>query len=194
MTHETKDGRILMIANMESSHLKNTVKMLLRNINEAKEALNGMNGNNVKVFGALYGQKTQGLEQRMLNQIEKNRQLLPYYIMECMIRGIDFKEELCKTFDRPVNQMEVKNPLFDLFQKELDKTPQIQSLPNAIQSISKSFHEEDVLVYENESPKKTESIVPNSTSSHSNSDFFKHGIAFDVDEEHDWGDDMVQVF
>lgn len=157
MTHETKDGRILMIANMESSHLKNTVKMLLRNINEAKDALNGMNGNNVKVFGALYGQKTQGLEQRMLNQIQKNRQLLPDYIMECMIRGIDFKEELCNTFDRPVNQMEVKNPLFDLFQKEMEKTPVVEELATIgklgsgrLDAIRASFLEEEILEFEDE--------------------------------------------
>lgn len=148
MTHETKDGRILMIANMESSHLKNTVKMLLRNINEAKEALNGMNGSNVKVFGALYGQKTQGLEQRMLNQIEKNRQLLPDYIMECMIRGIDFREELAKTFDRPINQMEPKNPLFDLFQRDLEKTPSVQKLPTSVDMIQANFLEEEILEFE----------------------------------------------
>jgi hypothetical protein len=123
MTHESKDGRVLLLANMDENHLKNTVKMHLKNIQEAKETLK--NSGNLKVFGALYDQKVEDIEGKMLRQINHSARALPEYIMECAIRGFDFRRELAAAFDRPLNAMEPRNRYLDLFQAEMDKTPNI---------------------------------------------------------------------
>lgn len=127
MTHESKDGRVLLLANMDENHLKNTVRSHLRKIREAKETLANTGG--LKVFGAFYGQKVGDIEGKMLRQINQSARMLPDYIMECMIRGIEFREELANAFDRPLNAMEPRNPFFDLFQMEIDKTPKVLNGP-----------------------------------------------------------------
>lgn len=127
MTHEAKDGRVLLLANMDENHLKNTVRSHLRKIREAKETLANTGG--LKVFGALYSQKVGDIEGKMLRQINQSARMLPDYIMECMIRGINFREELANAFDRPLNAMEPRNRFFDLFQAEIDKIPKVLESP-----------------------------------------------------------------
>ncbi len=123
MTHETKNGQIIMIAKMEDSHLKNTVKLHIKTIKDAKELLSG--STEIKIQQALYDQASLNIEKKLLQSISKSRESLPVYLMECMIRGIDFKEELRDIFDRNPNKISVHEIALNLFQKEIQKNPNI---------------------------------------------------------------------
>lgn len=121
MTHQTEDGKIIIIALMDDIHLKNTVRLHLKKIKEAKSMLSSKS--EIKIQETLYGIKNSAIEKKMIQQINQSRQALPIYIMECMIRGIDFKEELNKAFDRSL--IKEKEKILTLFQQEIDKDPKI---------------------------------------------------------------------
>jgi hypothetical protein len=147
-THETKDGKVMMICEMRTDHLKNTVNMHLDKLKAAKEALD--NNPNVSNFEKkLYGFDQKRNQETAEKIIEKTMAKLPAYLMECMVRGIDYGPQLRAILKRTT--CEVTNP-FSLFQqsKELSiQTEPFYSDPK-IGSIENKFFEEEIREFEQE--------------------------------------------
>ena len=99
LTHTTKEGQTLMIAEMDNNHLKNTVTMILKGVEMAKEVLKGKELDPFKK--ALYSSRTPAMSKTQAKKIIATApENVSPYILECVIRGIDFSVEIRKTFDR----------------------------------------------------------------------------------------------
>jgi hypothetical protein len=123
MTHQTSDGKIILIANLEDSHLKNIVNLHIIRIKQAKEILS--QGATFKIQEALLNHSSSNLEAKMLKQIKVAAAALPAYIMECAIRGIDYSKELQNAFDRTKINNSLSNPFLQFIKEEEAKTPEI---------------------------------------------------------------------
>ena len=98
-THVTKEGEKMLISEMDNSHLQNTIQYILKQINIAKNMLDGKIERN-EFEKAIYGNyKT--IDKDELQEIIRTRaELLQPYLGEAMLRGLDFTSELQTTFER----------------------------------------------------------------------------------------------
>jgi len=96
--HTTKDGSKLFISEMENSHLENTIRLMLAKVDEAKRMLYNKSSEN-KFKSALYS--IPEVKDRDLKEfILKYTTMLAPYIMEAMLRGINFTPELQLAYER----------------------------------------------------------------------------------------------
>lgn len=85
--HQARDGRVLLIAQMDDSHLQNTIKLYLRRLNEAR-SLAQVQFNDDPFERALYGVKEIKPEQAGEVAAIIIRKMYPY-LAELTLRGGD---------------------------------------------------------------------------------------------------------
>ncbi len=97
--HITKDGKKMLISQMENNHLLNTIKFYLNKIESAKKYLESkINMNNFK--SALYGINNEQVSKKAKESIPIiTNKLLPY-IFEAALRGVDITELLQNVYER----------------------------------------------------------------------------------------------
>ncbi len=112
MIHVTRDGNRIPIALMTDDHLYNTIMYLLRQLEEAKDVINGKKLlENIDDFT-----RSISLEERYYDEdyykerAKEITEMLANYILEATIRGMDFREQLQKAFgrDKGLNSTERK--------------------------------------------------------------------------------------
>lgn len=97
--HKTKEGEKLFISQMADSHLTNTINMLIRKIEGYKGALEAKV--NVSPFkAALYEVDVEQFSETAKKRISSTANGLYPYLAEAMLRGIDFKADLQRIFER----------------------------------------------------------------------------------------------
>ena len=97
--HVTKDGRKMLIAEMDDNHLENTIKYVLRQIAMAKALLDG-NIKQSKFDNAIYGKYKQFDEEDLSDLLRNRTQIIQFYLGEAMLRGMSFTNELQEVFER----------------------------------------------------------------------------------------------
>ena len=105
--HKTKAGDSMMISQMEDDHLSNHIKLLLRKIDSAKNALDA-NMKISKFQSAMYGVNNESLEKKASKVIKDMAEKLYPYLAEAMLRGISFTKELQKTFERSTAEIRIQ--------------------------------------------------------------------------------------
>ena len=110
-THTTKEGREILIASMEDSHLRNMVNLLLDELVKCKQALTLKVEDLDEWQSALMDVNPKKLKNQAKQRLNGLIDKLEPYMFECMIRGIYFTDELfgstiqsCIFFNRYVNQ------------------------------------------------------------------------------------------
>lgn len=96
--HKTANGRKMMICQMDDNHLRNTILLFLKNVEEAKTLLTGTVQEN-KFRSALYGQD-ENLEKKAKGMIHSLTEKLYPYLAEAMLRGISFTERMQAVYER----------------------------------------------------------------------------------------------
>lgn len=90
--HTTKNGEVMFISQMTTTHLIATVNELLRTFREAKKH-NSMDN----VLYVISAKEVRDKEKGILNgSVDK----LAPYLMECMLRGISFTKDLQELYVR----------------------------------------------------------------------------------------------
>lgn len=83
--HKTKDGQIIYISEMEDSHLINTIKLKIRQINQLKSIVNGQSENSIKA--AIYGLNYQLSKEKAKESLYEMIGSLGCYVAETVVRG-----------------------------------------------------------------------------------------------------------
>lgn len=84
--HTTKSGDQIAIAQMGDTHLTNTVRICIRNLNEARKVLEGPQDQS-PVTKALYGKDFVIAKKGAEATIKGLYELLPHYLFEMEIRN-----------------------------------------------------------------------------------------------------------
>lgn len=89
-THTTANGETKLIAEMDSEHLKNTIKLILKKYKEAANSIGSAGGITLEMqLLGIYADP---------DEIKKHLQyllsVLPPYVLEAMLRGIDLSKEI----------------------------------------------------------------------------------------------------
>lgn len=113
--HKTFEGDEMYIAEMDDSHLKNTIDLHILNFKKAAKALNKKDTNTIN--GILYKNVGMTAEKAKwhINDISEK---LPAYIMEAVIRGIDYSKQLQEIFGRSAQLYEEGVLLLDFSDDE----------------------------------------------------------------------------
>lgn len=104
MIHKTKDGKQLLIAEMDNNHIKNTIKMFCIRIEGLSDIVDNGGTNalpksqfviagGAKLYKALSPEAAAGKLQYFVKKIQP-------YVLEAAIRGIELTAELQKAFNR----------------------------------------------------------------------------------------------
>lgn len=97
--HTTREGKQMFISQMEDEHIKNTINLYIKKL----EMLKGLT---VKVDlpkfkKALYNiADDEDIQAEAMDKLKDVAKALYPYLAEAMLRGIDFKTELQKVFER----------------------------------------------------------------------------------------------
>jgi len=97
--HKTKDGKLLLVSQMDDNHLKNTIGLVCRAIEKAIEGLE-VDTEVSKKQAALYGINRDHIRTHCSNALPVLTQKLYPYAAEAALRGIDISERLQKAFGR----------------------------------------------------------------------------------------------
>lgn len=89
----------MFISQMEDSHLINTIRLILRNVDKAKHAL-GSTINIDPASAAMYGIDTKAMSTRAKESIRPYIQLLYPYVTEAALRGLNVTGDLQSTIGR----------------------------------------------------------------------------------------------
>ena len=97
--HVTKDGKRMLIGQMESSHLLNTIKLLGKNIEEAQSVIAGS-----QAFDSTT-QILSGFDQRELRDVAAKtlkayHEKMQPYVFEAALRGINIASILQRAYGR----------------------------------------------------------------------------------------------
>lgn len=108
--HTTEDGRSIFVSEMPDQHLKNTVNVLINNAQAMKALIKGGAGPETitEIIHGVSRKQQIGVAREKVKSIYVN---LAPYIMECMIRGIDFSKELADAFERDKSAINNALPL-----------------------------------------------------------------------------------
>jgi hypothetical protein len=90
MKHKTKDGDVMLLQNMEDSHIMNTINFKIRNLEKSLELVS------INPIQARLNGLTQDVSFSALNYAEACSEVMPHYFMEANLRGLDTREELEK--------------------------------------------------------------------------------------------------
>lgn len=108
--HVTIEGKEMMICEMSDGHLKNHINLLLNNAEACKRLIQLGSGEET-VTEMIYGIS----RKQQVNQAKLKIKLIyskaPAYIMEGVIRGMDYSERLREVFDRNKEQVSLNLPL-----------------------------------------------------------------------------------
>ena len=92
-THVTAEGRRMPIVSMDDSHLTNTINMHIKNIKNASVILESW-AHITWVTGVIYGYGEEEMKEDAERAIRKSYEKLKDYIIEAVIRWIDFSASL----------------------------------------------------------------------------------------------------
>ena len=119
-THTTKSGVAMRICQMEDSHLDNTIKMIVRKIEEAKLLVRS-NINADSFTEALYEVDIEAISNRAKEVIPEMTEILYPYLAEAMLRGKDYSLLLQEAFERDSREgREIPAPFPHPFDEEDD--------------------------------------------------------------------------
>ena len=108
--HVTKEGREISLCEMENSHLTNYINMVLNTAEVCKNVINSGPGTET-ITELLHGVSRKQQIHSAKAKIKEIYQLLPHYIMEASIRGIDFGARLREVFEREKKSVKINLPL-----------------------------------------------------------------------------------
>lgn len=97
MEHKTKNWEILLIAEMEDEHLKNTIDLIIKNIENYFNMLK--NKEELDINNIIYWRRN-FTKAELKNFIKNSSERLVFYIFEAQIRWYDYSEKLQKVFWR----------------------------------------------------------------------------------------------
>lgn len=97
MEHRTKDGSVMLIAEMETEHLQNTIWMIIKNIETYYSLLNTKVENDINDI--VYWRRSYS-HKELKHFIKTSSERLVYYIFEAQIRWIDYSSELQRVYNR----------------------------------------------------------------------------------------------
>ena len=98
--HKTANGREVNISEMEDTHLKNTIALILKRIQTAKELLR----NNTKSDAFTEALRTSPIKHfnkgQLKNIVQNDTRTVCLYVAEAQLRGISVTEALQLVFER----------------------------------------------------------------------------------------------
>lgn len=98
-THRTADGQTMFISQMETSHLENTIKLILKNIKECMDMINNVNiTNSIDLLIAWVDNES--IKERAKEMLKWYHTELWKYLIEAFIRWLDLSKEFQETFGR----------------------------------------------------------------------------------------------
>lgn len=97
MLHKTSEGKVLLIACMDDTHLKSTINLFLKKIEEATASLTIKTDNIAYIIA---GVDWESIIAHAKVVIRKYTSLLWPYVMEAMIRWIDYSARMQEVFWR----------------------------------------------------------------------------------------------
>ena len=97
--HRTKDGKEMLICQMDDKHLGNTINLFLNKLGEAKRLLTLEISEN-KFKSALRGRSSKDLTKAAERAIREITEKLYPYLAESMLRGIYYTERMQAIFER----------------------------------------------------------------------------------------------
>jgi hypothetical protein len=86
--HTTRDGKKMLIAQMDDSHLCNQINLLCQNFLEARQGIENAKSMDT-VTMILSGYTDNGVIERLKETIEHYHNILQPYVFEAALRGID---------------------------------------------------------------------------------------------------------
>lgn len=103
--HYTADGHMLLVAEMSTEHLTNTINLSINRIKELSKFIDMLNNGEISkisalheaVYGGIYNDSHKDKARSLLKSFIMN---LPKYIMEASLRGIDTTTKLQEAFGR----------------------------------------------------------------------------------------------
>jgi hypothetical protein len=104
--HRCNDGRKMFVSQMEDDHLKKTIELHFRKLENLKKAVTAKV--NITPFKAsLYGVDTAALHEMAQGKIKHQANALYPYLAEAMLRGFDYKEQLQTIFERTGKEADI---------------------------------------------------------------------------------------
>ena len=98
-THKTASGQVMLICQMEDSHLENMIKLLSKKMLEAKSVLT--NSSNLDpVTSVLAGIQTEDIIYNAKSSMKHFHEKLQPYVMEAALRGLDVSMHLQLAYGR----------------------------------------------------------------------------------------------
>lgn len=119
-THRTATGEIMLIAEMDNKHLENTIKLILKRYDQAAKAINQVTWLTLEMeLLGIYADP-----EEIKEQLQQLLEILPPYIFEAMLRGID----LSKDIQAAIGRTEAMPKLSNSYRRRSQK-PEWQVLP-----------------------------------------------------------------
>lgn len=100
MIHKTKDGKMILISQMEDSHLKNTIDLFIKQIKECQSIMDDEVKHKSNLDYITSGLDMRNSKDRAESTLKKILHTIPYYVYEATIRGINYTEQLQDMYSR----------------------------------------------------------------------------------------------
>jgi len=91
MRHTTRDGQVMLIAEMTDKHLKNTISLYIDSLGHAKNVINGKTDT---FQNKLVGNRDSKVDAERF--VDGYNNLFPSYIFEAVLRGVDIEKYMKK--------------------------------------------------------------------------------------------------
>lgn len=99
-THRTKEGDVMLVAEMEDSHLLNTIRLMLRNLAEARRIAESGNVRSDYFATVLSGRDPKAAQRQAKEMMMGIHATVQPYIAEAALRGIEITALLRVTYGR----------------------------------------------------------------------------------------------
>lgn len=112
-THTTREGKTMMICEMEDTHLVNCIKWLLKRLNEVRNYRSDLNA----VDKILY-KVPDASPQQVANITRQVADAIQPYVLEATLRGLNVKPYLQDAFGRQ-SGVNIDRPTFDEYEEPI---------------------------------------------------------------------------
>jgi hypothetical protein len=97
--HKTRDGKKMYISQMDNRHLENTIRIILKHIEDAKK-VSSQEVPLSKFQQTVYKMNTARVEKKAAQMISALTEKLYPYLAEAMLRGQNYTADLQRVFER----------------------------------------------------------------------------------------------